>query len=105
MMDQNRGSSYIPGRMDVIIKLTQKRMTFKGRATGQITEQIVQDPATGLIQIQPATDDAKTSALIRQIMNQLGPTASQNAVARELAAALGVSKATADRRLKALVTR
>lgn len=105
LMDQNRGSSYIPGRMDVIIKLTQKRMTFKGRATGQLTEAIIQDPATGLIQIQPATDDAKTAALIHQIMGRLGPTASQNAVARELAAALGVSKATADRRLKALVVR
>jgi RecA-family ATPase len=105
LMDQNRGSSYIPGRMDVIIKLTQKRMTFKGRATGQLTENIIQDPATGLIQIQPSTDDAKTTALIHQIMAQLGPTASQNAVARELAAALGVSKATADRRLKALMVR
>lgn len=105
LMDQNRGSSYIPGRMDVIIKLTQKRMTFKGRATGQLTENIIQDPATGLIQIQPSTDDAKTTALIHQIMAQLGPTASQNAVARELAAALHVSKATADRRLKALMVR
>lgn len=105
LMDQNRGSSYIPGRMDVIIKLTQKRMMFKGRATGQSMEQIMQDPATGLIQIQPSTEDGKTLALIHQIMAQLGPTASQNAIARELASALKVSKATADRRLKALVTR
>jgi len=33
LMDGNRGSSYIPGRMDVIIKLG-KKMTLEGRATG-----------------------------------------------------------------------
>lgn len=101
MMDQNRGSSYIPGRMDVIIKLTQKRMTFKGRATGLRTETVTQDPDTGLIQLVPSGDDEITQRLIQAIVADAGGTISQTALAKELARRQSISESTAVRRVRA----
>ena len=101
MMDQNRGSSYIPGRMDVIIKLTQKRMTFKGRATGLRTETVTQDAETGLIQLVPSGDDDATQRLIHAIMAEAGTTMSQTALAKELAKRQHISESTATRRIRA----
>lgn|GEM_PF-1412181 len=101
MMDQNRGSSYIPGRMDVIIKLTQKRMMFKGRATGLTTNAIEQDIRTGLIHIVPSTDDEHFLAALRGVVRDLGLTASQRAITDELARRLHISQSTAYRKLKA----
>jgi RecA-family ATPase len=101
MMDQNRGSSYIPGRMDVIIKLTQKRMTFKGRATGQRVETITQDPDTGLIQVVPSGDDDATQRLLSAIVAEAGGTLSQTALAKELARRQHISESTATRRIRA----
>lgn len=101
MMDQNRGSSYIPGRMDVIIKLTQKRMMFKGRATGLVVEAITQDEATGLIQIVPTTSSDQFDAVVRNALRELGPTASQRAITEMVARQLNISQSTAYRRIKA----
>ena len=101
MMDQNRGSSYIPGRMDVIVKLTQKRMMFKGRATGLTTAVIEQDTGTGLIHVVPSTDDEQFAAAVRTVMRDLGPNASQRTVTEELARRLHMSQSTAYRKLRA----
>lgn len=101
MMDQGRGSSYVAGRMDVIIKLTAKRMMFKGRATGQQIEVIRQNEATGLIEIEPSTDDAAMAKLIADVRQALGPKASQRAVCDELAKRTNTSYTTALRRIKA----
>ena len=101
MMDQNRGSSYIPGRMDVIIKLTQKRMMFKGRATGLTVEAIEQDPETGLIRLTPTTSDDQFAQVLRHVLRDLGPHASQRAITEAVAHQLHISQSTAYRRLKA----
>jgi len=101
MMDQGRGSSYVAGRMDVIVKLTQKRMMFKGRATGQHVDAISQDTATGLIHIEPSGDDAHMAALIAEVRQAVGPDASQRALCHELAKRMQTSYSTALRRLKA----
>ena len=100
MMDQNRGSSYVPGRMDVIIKLTQKRMAFKGRATGMTTETIEQDTTTGLIHIVPSTPSDTFVAAVRAATKELGPTASQRALTEYLSKTLHMSQSTAYRRLR-----
>lgn len=100
MMDQNRGSSYVPGRMDVIIKLTQKRMAFKGRATGLHTEVIEQDAETGLIHLVPTSVDDTFLAALRAVTKELGPTASKRALSAALATRLQVSPSTAYRRLQ-----
>lgn len=99
-MDQNRGSSYVPGRMDVIIKLTQKRMAFKGRATGLHTEVIEQDTETGLINLVPTSVDDTFLAALRLAVKTLGPQASMRALSAHLAEALHISPSTAYRRLK-----
>lgn len=101
LMDQGRGSSYVAGRMDVVIKLTPKRMVFKGRATGQTIETIMQDPNTGLIVVEPGPNDAATLNEVRSVLADLGPDASQRALAAELAKRTRTSHSTATRRLNA----
>lgn len=103
MMDQARGSSYVAGRMDVVMKLTQKRLMFKGRATGQTIETIVQDPATGLVMIEAAVPDSALRGLVDEIKMTLPKNASQNTIAKELAARNNVSLSTAIRQLRALM--
>ena len=104
MMDQGRGSSYVAGRMDVIIKLTAKRMMFKGRATGQQVESVSQDPETGLVVIEPS-DEGDLRPLLAKIRADLGPKASQRAVCEALAKQKGYSYTTALRRVKAMDTK
>lgn len=103
MMDQGRGSSYVAGRMDVIVKLTPKRLTFKGRATGHSTETISQDPATGLITLHPNPTLDPAYVLLASLTAKT-PHASQRALAREVAAALNVSLSTAMRRVASFKT-
>ena len=100
-MDQGRGSSYVAGRMDVVIKLTPKRMVFKGRATGQTVETIAQDPNTGLIVVEPGPNDRAVNDELRSVLADLGPNASQRAVATELSKRTRTSLSTAIRRYTA----
>jgi len=87
--------------MDVVIKLTQKRMMFKGRATGQQMEVISQNLETGLIEIEPQGDDAAMAKLIADVRKDLGPSASQRMICKELEKRANISYTTAFRRLKA----
>ncbi len=48
LMDENRGSGYVAGRMDTIIRLTPKYMSYQGRAVGKERMKIEFNPATGL---------------------------------------------------------
>lgn len=99
MMDQGRGSSYVAGRMDVIVKLTPKRLTFKGRATGQVTAEIAQEPATGLVTI---THDATNDTILAQL-KRLEPQfagAPETEWLKAVAAITGASYSTCYRRLQ-----
>lgn len=97
MMDQNRGSSYTSGRMDVIVKVTQKRMQFKGRATGLITEQLQQDPDTGWIEL--VREDDGSSKEIEMIWKAHPEGLSINKMAEILSKKKGYSVSTATRRI------
>ena len=97
LMDQQRGSSYISGRMDVIIKVSQKRVVYKGRATGQKTYSISQDER-GFIHVEREADDAFKAAYTRLISHS--PGLSDNALAETLARETGISHSTALRKLK-----
>jgi hypothetical protein len=99
MMDQGRGSSYVAGRMDVVMKLTQKRLMFKGRATGQTIESVFQDPQTGLVFIQPEADDVQHKLIIDAERLKLGGKPSQNALASIVAKRLDCSRSSAIRRI------
>ena len=102
MMDQARGSSYVAGRMDVVMKLTAKRLVFKGRATGQTIESVHQDEHTGLVLINPESDDAILRTTVDLIKTQLPKGASQNSIAAELAKRTSISMSTAIRKLRAI---
>jgi len=99
LMDQGRGSSYVSGRMDVIIKISAKRMVFKGRATGQQQFTIKQDDR-GFVHVERESDDHFKQAALA--LNSELPGLSDNAKAVKLAATCGVSHSTALRKLKAL---
>lgn len=100
MMDQGRGSSYVAGRMDVVMKLTQKRLMFKGRAMGQTQEPVFQDPVTKLILVEPEKEDAAEKAAADALRLQLGGQPSQNALAKEVSGKLGCSQSSAIRKLQ-----
>jgi RecA-family ATPase len=97
LMDQQRGSSYVSGRMDVIIKVSQKRLIYKGRATGQQTFTIHQDER-GFIRVEREADDNFKTAYRR--LCEGTPGLSDNAIAEHLARELGYSHSTAQRKLK-----
>ena len=99
MMDQGRGSSYVAGRMDVVMKLTQKRLMFKGRATGQTIESIVQDPVNGLVRIEEESEDSQHKLIIDGERLNLGGTPSQNQLANVVAKRIGCSKSGAIRKI------
>lgn len=96
MMDQARGSSYVAGRMDVIAKVTKKRLTFKGRATGQQTEVLTQDPETGWISLQ--RDDDGSDAYIKELLTNY-PDASVNDLAKRFGQKMNVSVSTGTRKI------
>lgn len=97
MMDQNRGSSYVAGRMDVVVKVTQKRMQFKGRATGLMTEQLQQDPDTGWIEL--VREDDGSSKEIELIWKSHPEGLSVHKMAELLSKKKGYSISTATRRI------
>jgi hypothetical protein len=96
LMDQARGSSYVAGRMDVIVKVTARRMQFKGRATGQVTENLTQDPLTGWIKIE--RDDDGSDEMIEQLYKEF-PKDSVHKQAQRLADRKKYSLSTATRRI------
>jgi RecA-family ATPase len=97
LMDQQRGSSYVSGRMDVIIKVSPKRLTFKGRATGQQQYPISQDER-GFIHVNREDTDNFEDAF--RIASQRAPDASDNQLAEDVARIAGISHSTAYRRVK-----
>lgn len=99
MMDQGRGSSYVAGRMDVVMKLTQKRLMFKGRATGQTIESVIQDPTTGLILIEDEAEDLQHKLIIDGERLNLGGSPSQNQLANIVSKRIGCSKSSAIRKI------
>lgn len=98
MMDQARGSSYVSGRMDVIVKVSPKRMMFKGRATGQMMEVLQQDKETGWISLLREEDGSDKA--IEEIWRS-NDGLSLHAMAVKLAKKMDYSVSTAERRLRA----
>jgi RecA-family ATPase len=99
LMDQQRGSSYISGRMDVVIKVSPKRMIFKGRATGQQTHTISQDER-GFIHVEREGNEGGFEECYR-IAIQQNPDASDNRLSEIIARTAGISQSTAYRKVKA----
>lgn len=96
MMDQARGSSYVAGRMDSVVNVTQRLMKYKGRAVGQAQEKLEQDPLTGWIRIKQEDDGSVDE--IRLLFRDY-PGLSVNQYAQRLAQKMKYSVSTATRRI------
>lgn len=97
LMDQQRGSSYVSGRMDVIVKVSPKRLIFKGRATGQQTYPIRQDER-GLIRVERETVDVFEECF--KVARQREPNASANRLAECIARDARMPHSTAYRKVR-----
>lgn len=96
MMDQARGSSYVAGRMDVIIQVTQRTMKFKGRATGEQRRSLFKNDQTGWVHVVQEDDGSQKH--VQEIMERY-PDASVNSNAARLVEKMGYSMSTATRRI------
>lgn len=113
LMDEGRGSSYVSGRMDTIVRFTGKgtptkgHMEYRGRAkdaAGKIP--IEQDPHTGLMWTR--SEHAKLEAIVLIVLKTF-PEVSVNAQAREVAlraesAGIPCSMSTATRWIRKAVS-
>lgn len=95
MMDENRGSNYVAGKADVVIRLTEKRLTYKGRATGQKTLPIKKDDE-GFIHI--VRDEDESHKVAKELL-RLHPGESVNRMAQRLSEMQKISVRTATRRI------
>lgn len=86
LMSDARGSSYVSGRMDCIIRLTPKSLTYKGRSAGNGTLTVEQEPETGLV-IMDQEAAAYFSTLHRRVaeLRLEDPKMSINAMAKTIA--------------------
>lgn len=65
LMAENRGSSYIAGRMDAIIKVTEKRLTYRSRTTGEDSLAVRRLPENGRFELADAIQE-EAKRLLRQ---------------------------------------
>jgi len=100
IMDQGRGTTYIPGKMDMIIRMTRKELHWKGRAIGYKKLPIKQDERYFPIIVRDAEESK--SELSRMIDNLCdnNPGISKTNLAAKLAAITNVSERTAYRRIE-----
>lgn len=98
LMNDARGSGYIAGRMDTVVKLTEKHLMFKGRAMGDGKVRVCQHPQTGAIQVD--VTDSDQVVVMARLLARAHPKESALAVAKRLVEAVpGVSLSTARRRV------
>lgn len=98
LMDENRGSGYVAGRMDTIIRLTPKFMTYQGRAVGKERFKLEWDASTGLFSAasDPVTDKAKI------MLTDGDDERSDRDRAREMADSLHITEEAARNKLRRL---
>lgn len=98
LMGDNRGSSYIPGKMDMIAKLTEKSLILKGRAIGLTKFDISHNEQTHMIEID--SGKAESMANIEYVLGQK-QLASERQQAAMLAAMENIEPEAARSRLRA----
>lgn len=103
MMDEGRGSSYVSGRMDTVLRFTgnpskkKGHMHYKGRSKGADGKiPIVQDPDTGLVVVDG--QHAKSEQIVMQVLREHGHDWSKHKMAKEIVTLGGAgSISTAER--------
>jgi hypothetical protein len=91
LMDDNRGSSYVPGRMDVIVKMTGHRFSYKGRGArpGTVDVEFIENP--GIVRLKGQQDRYNA---MKAAMRELSK---QKMSMREMAEKLVADKVITDR--------
>lgn len=86
LMSDSRGSSYVAGRMDMVIKFNPKSMQYQGRSIGLSRLTIQQHEETGMIEMDPEAE-AYVQLLERRVreLRSENPKISVNAMATILA--------------------
>jgi RecA-family ATPase len=88
LMDDARGSSYVSGRMDNIIRLTETRLTWKGRmGDGNVTVKWVKKKLAVVVDLTSIED----SEIVEQVIEaqlDIDPNVNKTAVATALCVAL-----------------
>lgn len=106
LMDEQRGSGYVSGRMDTIIRFSNMKgkppkgtMTYKGRSVSQEKVPVVMDPETYLVQLEG--DRAREDQLVMQVVREHANDWSKNKMAEWIAEQLkgSISVKTATRRI------
>jgi len=87
LMNDNRGSGYVPGRMDSVVKLTPRTLTFKGRATDQGSLRVQQAHATGLL--ERPNEDSKVDQTLLKMFKDRTPEDTVNSLATRAVEELG----------------
>jgi hypothetical protein len=99
MMDQNRGSTYIPGKMDMIIRMTKKEIHWKGRAVGYQKIAYERDKRGFITLIRDKDGEQSQAEDIINMLSDANPGISKNQLAIKLATLTKVSERTAHRRI------
>jgi hypothetical protein len=92
LMNDNRGSGYVAGRMDVVVKQTKKSLIWEGRAVKH-TRLAIERDEIGLVILASNEEMEQRRARLRELVEQ-HPTLSKNKLAALAAPQLNTSEAT-----------
>jgi len=111
LFGDNRGSGYVAGRMDTVVKMTDAMMCFQGRSVGRTNLPIVRydknnPPPSGLLELAEGAGLGDMGhAMIDQLLIAIltsEPHIGRNKLELRVAAQMKVSQATVKRRLSEL---
>lgn len=99
LMDDARGSSYLAGRMDSVVKFSSKMVMLQGRSIEAKKIDTLQDPDTQLVVRK--NDHSGREKIVLDVIRELQHK-SVNAMAKEVVKRTGMSMSTATRDIKLL---
>lgn len=96
LMSENRGSNFVAGEVDCVLKVTKKRFTYEGRTVDERRLDLTRTPK-GFWSLNTHEIQQKLFSLLAKPENK---TASTNALAETLAQECGISKESARNRIR-----
>jgi hypothetical protein len=98
LMADHRGSSYITGRMDAILRMTKQRMYFGGRSIEEGNIKLNRMEVDGALMFEEANDEHEKTAIIKVLTDSALP--SLRAKAKALAIMTAITEECAMSRLR-----
>lgn len=90
LMSDNRGSGYIAGRMDAVLALSEKQLSYQSRAAGLERIAIKQDSECGMMILD--SEESRLLDAMTLAYEELGPKASQRQLGERLKQLIGTWK-------------